>query len=61
MSALFTFALRAAAAVGYQQPVCGADLPAVDAGEIRFLTIAELDLLIEHAPPAMFQELERVV
>ena len=52
----------AAPAMGEPNPCEGVELPAVpDAIEIRFLTLAEVRLLIDHAPPGPFQALDRAV
>ena len=62
MSALFTFACAPRRRWARSNPCVGADLPAVeDAGEIRFLTIAELDLLVAHARKGIFQEIDRAL
>ena len=62
LSALFTFACAPRRRWASVNPCVGADLPAVeDAGEIRFLTIAELDLLVAHARKGMFQEQDRAL
>ena len=43
-------------------PCAGAELPAVpEADEIRFLTLDEIDLLIQHAQPGMFQDLDQAI
>jgi integrase len=62
LSALFTFACAPRRRWATSNPCVGADLPAVDdTGEIRFLTIAELDLLVAHARRGIFQEQDRVL
>ncbi len=43
-------------------PCVGAELPAVaESEDIRFLTLDEVDLLIQHAPAGMFQDLDRAM
>jgi integrase len=62
LSALFTFAMAPRRRWATSNPCVGADLPAVeDTGEIRFLTIGELDLLVAHARRGPFQEQDRAL
>jgi integrase len=43
-------------------PCDGVELPAVpDSDEIRFLTLDEVELLVEHARPGMFYDLDRAM
>jgi integrase len=43
-------------------PCIGVELPAVpEGGEIRFLTLDEVDLLVEHARPGEFPALDRAI
>lgn len=61
LSALLTFARAPKRRWVATNPCDGVELPAVpDASEIRFLTLSEVRLLIEHAPAGIFQALDRV-
>ena len=43
-------------------PCVGVELPAVPAGpEIRFLTLEEVDALVEHARPGVFHAIDRAI
>jgi hypothetical protein len=60
LSALFTFARAPKRRWAASNPCDGVELPAVpDQSEIRFLTLPEVRLVIDHAPAGMFQELDR--
>ena len=60
LSALFNFAMQRRWAIA--NPCDGVELPAVpESGEIRFLTLDEVDLLVEHARPGEFQALDRAI
>jgi integrase len=60
LSALFNFAMQRRWATA--NPCIGVELPAVpESGEIRFLTLDEVDLLVEHARPGEFQALDRAI
>ncbi len=60
LSALFNFAMQRRWAIA--NPCIGVELPAVpESGEIRFLTLDQVDLLVEHARPGEFQALDRTI
>lgn len=62
LSALFNFAKGPRRRWATHNPCDGAELPAIaDAEEIRFLTMAELQRLIEHARKGMYQDLDRAL
>ena len=62
LSALFTFGKAPARRWAAINPCDGVELPAVPtATEIRFLTLAEVRLLIEHAPAGMFEQIDRAM
>ena len=62
LSALFNFALAPQRGWATVNPCQGLELPAVRATtEIRFLTFDEVDLLVSHARPGMFQEIDRAL
>jgi integrase len=62
LSALFTFAKAPKRRWAAVNPCDGVEMPAVpDATEIRFLTLPEVRLAIEHAPAGMFQQLDKAV
>jgi integrase len=62
LSALFTFAKAPARRWAATNPCDGVELPAVpEAIEIRFLTLDEVRLLIDHAPRGMFREIDRAM
>jgi integrase len=60
LSALFNYAMQRRCATA--NPCTGVELPAVpESGEIRFLTLDEVDRLVEHARPGEFQALDRAI
>jgi integrase len=62
LSALFTFAKAPQRAWVTANPCEGLELPAVtEATEIRFLTLDELQSLVAHARPGMFQAIDRAL
>jgi len=62
LSALFNFAVAPRRRWATSNPCVGVDLPAVPAsGEIRFLTLDDVDALVEHARPGEFQALDRAI
>jgi integrase len=62
LSALFNFAKSPRRRWATANPCEGEDLPAVrEATEIRFLTLEEVDSLVEHARPGMFQAIDRAM
>jgi integrase len=61
LSALFNFAL-ATTPLGGDEPVRGVDLPAVTTTqEMCFLTLDEVDALVEHARAGAFHALDRAI
>jgi integrase len=62
LSALFNFAKAPRRRWAALNPCDGAELPEIpEADEIRFLTMPELDRLIEHARRGMYQEIDRAL
>ena len=62
LSALFKFAKAPQRRWATANPCEGVELPAVpDATEIRFLTLDEVDALVAHARPGMFQAIDRAM
>jgi integrase len=62
LSALFNFAKAPRRRWATHNPCDGAELPEIqETDEIRFLTFAELDKLIDHARHGMYQEIDRVL
>src|SRR5215218_1621757 len=62
LSALFNFARSPQRRWATLNPCEGIDLPAVpDATEIRFLTLQEIDSLVDAARPGMFQAIDRAM
>lgn len=62
LSALFNFAMAPQRRWATGNPCVGIELPAVpDSGEIRFLTLDEVDALVKHARPGEFQLLDRAI
>jgi integrase len=62
LSALFNFAKSPQRGWAAVNPCEGVDLPAVSqTEEIRFLTLDEVEALVEHARPGPFQALDRAV
>ena len=62
LSALFNFAKGPQRRWATANPCEGLELPAVpDATEIRFLTLDEVDALVAHARPGMFQAIDRAM
>ncbi len=62
LSALFNFAMSPRRRWATANPCSGVDLPAVlEATEIRFLTVEEVDALIANVPPGMFAALDRAM
>jgi integrase len=62
LSSLFNFAKAPQRRWATANPCEGLDLPAVpDATEIRFLTLEEVDALVAHARPGMFQAIDRAM
>jgi integrase len=62
LSALFNFAKAPQRRWASTNPCEGLDLPAVpEATEIRFLTLEEVDALIGHVRPGMFQAIDRAM
>jgi integrase len=62
LSALFNFAKSPQRGWASINPCEGVDLPAVtQTEEIRFLTLDEVEALVEHARPGPFQALDRAV
>ena len=61
-SALFNFAKAPRRRWAALNPCDGAELPEIpETDEIRFLTFAELDRLIEHSRRGMYQEIDRAL
>jgi integrase len=62
LSALFNFAKAPRRRWAAFNPCDGAELPEItETDEIRFLTMPELDRLIDHARRGMYQEIDRVL
>ena len=62
LSALFNFAKAPRRRWATSNPCEGVDLPAVrEAAEIRFLTLEEVDALVAHARPGIFQAIDRAM
>ena len=62
LSALFNFARSPQRGWASTNPCEGLELPAVpDAVEIRFLSLGEIDALVDHARPGMFQAIDRAM
>jgi integrase len=62
LSALFNFAKAPRRRWAILNPCDGAELPAIpESDEMRFLTFAELDRLIEHARPGIYREIDRAL
>jgi integrase len=62
LSALFTFAKAPKRRWAAVNPCDGVELPAIPAAvEIRFLTLLEVRLAIDHAPAGVFQALDRAM
>jgi integrase len=62
LSALFNFAKAPQRRWATVNPCEGMDLPAVpEATEIRFLTLEEVDALVAHTRPGMFQAIDRAM
>jgi integrase len=62
LSALFNFARSPQRRWAAVNPCAGVDLPAVTTTEqIRFLTLDEVDALVEHARPGEFHALDRAI
>jgi integrase len=60
LSALFTFAKAPKREWATINPCDGVELPAIpEPTDIRFLTLPEVQLLIDHAPAGLFQTLDR--
>jgi integrase len=62
LSALFNFAMAPRRRWATANPCVGVELPAVPGSEeIRFLTLDEIDALVEHARPGEFRPLDRAI
>ena len=62
LSALFNFAMAPRRRWATSNPCAGVELPAVpETGEIRFLTLDELDALVGQARPGEFHALDRAI
>jgi integrase len=62
LSALFNFARAPQRRWATLNPCEGVDLPATpETGEIRYLTLPEVDALVANARPGMFQALDRAI
>ncbi len=62
LSALFNFAKAPRRRWATSNPCAGVDLPATaETDEIRFLTLDEVDALVEHARPGEFHALDRAI
>ena len=62
LSALFNYAMAPGRRWATTNPCVGVDLPAVPVSEeIRFLTLDEVDALVDHARAGEFQALDRAV
>jgi integrase len=62
LSALFNFAMAPQRRWATSNPCVGVELPAVPGNsEIRYLTLDEIDLLVEHARPGIFQVIDRAM
>lgn len=62
LSALFNFAKAPQRRWASRNPCEGVELPAVEeCVEIRFLTLEEVDALIDHARPGMFEAIDRAM
>ena len=62
LSALCNFAKSPQRQWLHANPCDGAELPAVaDGGEIRFLALDEIELLVEHARPGIFHHIDRAL
>ncbi len=62
LSALFNFAKAPQRRWATRNPCEGVELPAVtERVEIRFLTLEEVDALVEHARPGMFEAIDRAM